>query len=162
VTDVVSAQRWATLLPYRERLVRLARRQGAGPEAEDVAHEALLRTVVQPGLDLDRAWSYLAKVAANLAADLHRRSAREQVLRAHAGLSPRPQPADESVEDLDLGRHAVRLVAGLEADLRDIVLLRRDGATWSQVGARVGQAPTTVEMRYRRAVAPLRRQLRPC
>jgi RNA polymerase sigma-70 factor (ECF subfamily) len=154
-----AAQRWAALVTHRESVVRLARRRGAGADAEDVAQEALLRAASHPGLDLARAYSYLAKVASNLVIDMHRRSAREQQLRTHAGLIPRPCPSDEDVEERDLARHAARLVSNLPPDLRSILFLRRDGATWSQVGAQLGQRPTTAEMRYRRAMLPLRRQL---
>jgi RNA polymerase sigma factor (sigma-70 family) len=149
------------LIAHRESVVRLARRRGAGADAEDVAQEALLRAVSQPGLELNRAHSYLAKIAANLVTDLHRRAAKEQRLRTHAGLMPRPCPSDEDVEERDLARQAVQLVSDLAPDLRSILLLRRDGATWPQVGEKLGQHPATAEMRYRRAMLPLRRQLDP-
>jgi RNA polymerase sigma-70 factor (ECF subfamily) len=152
-------QRWDVLVAHRESVVRLARRRGAGADAEDVAQEALLRAASNPQLDLDRAHSYLAKVATNLVIDLHRRAVKEQALCTHAGLMPRPCPSDEEVEERDLARQAARLAATLPADLRSILLLRRDGATWPQVGKQLGQHPATAEMRYRRAMTPLRRQL---
>jgi RNA polymerase sigma-70 factor (ECF subfamily) len=140
-------------------MVRLARRRGAGADAEDVAQEALLRAASQPGLDLDRAFSYLAKITSNLVLDLHRRARKEQLLRTHAGLASRPCPPDEDVEERDLARHAARLVSSLAPELRSILFLRRDGATWPQVGAKLGQRAATAEMRYRRAMLPLRQQL---
>jgi RNA polymerase sigma-70 factor (ECF subfamily) len=152
-------QRWDALVAHRESVVRLARRRGAGADAEDVAQEALLRAASNPRLDLDRAHSYLAKVATNLVVDLHRRAVKEQALCTHAGLMPRPCPSDEEVEERDLARQAARLAATLPPDLRSILLLRRDGATWPQVGKQLGQHPATAEMRYRRAMMPLRRQL---
>jgi RNA polymerase sigma factor (sigma-70 family) len=154
------AQRWACLLPHRESVVRLARARGAGADAEDVAQEALMRAANNPELDPQRVRSYLAKVAANLVVDLHRRSTKERALRAHAGLAPSPRVADEEeVEERDLARYAKQLVSRLAPDLRSILLLRRDGATWPQVGAVLGEAPSTAEMRYRRAMVPLRRRL---
>jgi DNA-directed RNA polymerase specialized sigma24 family protein len=127
-----------------------------------VAQEALLRAASQPGLDLSRAKSYLAKIAANLVIDLHRRSITENRLRAHAGLAAGAQADDEVVEDRDLARVATRLVSGLAPELRAILLLRRDGASWSQVGAALGEPPARAEMRYRRAMQPLRRRLSTC
>jgi len=162
-TTQTPAQRWELVIPHRGSLVRMARRHGAGTDAEDLAQEALLRAASQPGLDPARVHSYLAKVVMNLAIDLHRRAAKEKALLAHASLAPRPRSAEEEVEQVDqrsLAQHAVRLVSGLPARQRDILLLRRDGATWSQVGAKLGEPAATAEMRYRRAVAPLRRQLR--
>lgn len=155
-------QRWASLLPHRDSVVRLARSHGAGADAEDVAQEALLRAASHAGLDLGRAKSYLAKIAANLVVDLHRRSTKEERLRLHAGLAPSPQVDSEMVEDRDLAQRASRLVSGMAPDLRTILFLRRDGATWSQVGRTLGEPPARAEMRYRRAVSPLRRLLRTC
>jgi RNA polymerase sigma factor (sigma-70 family) len=155
-------ERWESLLPHRDSVVRLARSRGAGADAEDVAQEAMLRAASNPGLDLGRVRSYLAKIAANLVIDLHRRSVKEQQLRAHTALEPCPQAESEAVEDRDLARQATRIVSGLAPELRTILLLRRDGATWSQVGRTLGEPPATAEMRYRRAVLPLRRRLQTC
>jgi RNA polymerase sigma-70 factor (ECF subfamily) len=158
------AQRWAALVGHRDNIVRLARRRGAGADAEDVAQEALLRAAGNPDLDLGRAHSYVAKVAVNLVIDLHRRATREQRLCSHAGLAPQQCHYDQQVEEIeerDVARQAARLVSRLAPELRDILLLRRDGATWSQVGAELGQPPATAEMRYRRAMLPLRRRLSP-
>jgi len=155
-------QRWACLLPHRDSIVRLARSRGAGADAEDVAQEALLRAASQPGLDLSRAKSYLAKIAANLVIDLHRRSVKEDRLRSHAGLAADAQADDEQVEDRNLAQVASRLVSDLAPELRTILFLRRDGASWSQVGATLGEPPARAEMRYRRAMQPLRRRLSTC
>lgn len=155
------APQWDALVGYREDLVRLARSRGAGADAEDVAHEALLRAATHPALDPGRARSFLAKIASNLVTDLHRRAAKEQVLSAHAALMPRPQPAMEEIEERALADHARRLVAGLDPQLRGILRRRSDGATWPQIGTELGQRKDAVEIRYRRAITPIRRQLQP-
>lgn len=155
-------QRWASLLPHRDSAVRLARSRGAGADAEDVVQEALLRAASHPGLDLNRAKSYLAKIVVNLVIDLHRQSAKEDRLRTHAGLVPSPQLDNEVVEDRDLARQATQLVSAMAPELRTILFLRRDGATWTQVGQMLGEPPTKAEMRYRRAMRPLRQRLRTC
>lgn len=155
-------QRWASLVPHRDSAVRLARSRGAGEDAEDVVQEALLRAASHPGLDLSRAKSYLSKIVVNLVTDLHRRSAKEDQLRAHASLVPSPQDDSELVEDRDLARQATQLVARMAPELRAILMLRRDGATWKQVGKILGEPPTKAEMRYRRAMRPLRQQLCIC
>lgn len=155
-------QRWACLLPHRESVVRLARSRGAGADAEDVVQEALLRAASHPGLDLSRAKSYLAKIVVNLVIDLHRRSVKEDRLRAHTSLVPVPQLDSEVVEDRDLARRATQLVSAMAPEVRTILRLRRDGATWSQVGKILGEPPAKAEMRYRRAMRPLRLRLRIC
>jgi RNA polymerase sigma factor (sigma-70 family) len=153
-------RRWESLLPHRDTVVRLARIRGAGADAEDVAQEALLRAASYPGLDLTRARSYLAKIAANLVVDLHRRSARDERLRLHAGLVPPPRVDSEAVEDRDLAQRATQFVSDMTPELRTILFRRRDGATWSQIGQELGEPPARAEMRYRRAVLPLRQRLR--
>lgn len=153
------AQRWAALLAHRDSLVRLARRRGAGNDAEDIAQEAMLRAAVRPELDLARVKSYLAKIVTNLVTDLHRRAAKEETLRLHAGLLPRPPDADEEVEQRQLAQHAARLVSGLAPDVRRILSRRGDGASWPQISAELGERRAAIEMRYRRAVLPLRQQL---
>lgn len=137
----------------------MARSWGAGPDSEDVAQEALLRAASHPSLDPSRARSYVAKIAANLVIDLRRQLAKDKVLRTHTSLAPTAPPADEEVEDRDLARQALQLLSGMDAGIHAILVLRRNGATWSQVGEQLGEAPATAEMRYRRAMTPLRRRL---
>lgn len=158
--DNRATARWEALAPHRQRMVRLARRLGAGNDAEDIAQEALLRTARIPRLELDRAHSYLAKVTANLVTDAHRRAARDRALQHHAALAACPERVDEDVIDRDLARHAAQLVSRLAPPVREILRLRQAGATWPQVGARLGQSPASTEMRYRRAMTDLRQRLR--
>ncbi|MBN6054247.1 sigma-70 family RNA polymerase sigma factor, partial [Nonomuraea sp. RK-328] len=158
---IVAEQRWHVLMAYRPRLLALAARMGAGADTEDVVQDALLRTAAFPGLMEERAWPFLATVTARLVVDHHRRTANDQVLRRHAALMPRPCGFEDAVADWDEGRRAETLIARLAPRIRHLIRLRMDGATWAQIGVSHGESAAAVEMRYRRALAPVRRALRP-
>ena len=154
-----SPTRWVAIAAHRDYLVRLARRKGAGADAEDVASEAIIRAYKQPALDISRARAYLAKITSNMVIDLGRLASRDRLLRTHAALAPRLDAATDEVEDRALARHAERLVAQLDGDIRLIIRWRGQGESWRQIAARLGQRKGTVEMRYRRAITPIRRRL---
>ena len=82
----IGSSRWDLVLVHRPRLVALARRCGAGDDAEDVAQEALVRAATFERLDPERAGAFLSAVVARLVTDRHRRVARDLVLRGHARL----------------------------------------------------------------------------
>ncbi|MEU8323848.1 sigma-70 family RNA polymerase sigma factor [Nonomuraea sp. NPDC048881] len=155
----VTEQRWHVLMAYRPRLLALALRMGAGADAEDVVQDALLRTATFAGLEEERAWPFLATVTARLVVDHHRRTARELVLRRHAALMPRPHGFEDAVADGDEARRAAPLIALLDPEIRHVVRLRMEGATWGQIGVARGESAAAVEMRYRRATAPVRRAM---
>src|SRR5688500_16910335 len=101
--DVNLADRWAIVLPHRDRLRILARSRGLSPhDAEDCVQETLLRAVTFAGLDPDRVDSFLTTVCLRLCADAHRhhvRSARLGVRVAMgdvAGAGPDERVCDES------------------------------------------------------------------
>ena len=75
--------RWQTVWSHRDALLRVARRRTPNDaDAEDCVSEAMLRAVLHPGLDLDRAGPFLTSVTVRLCADLHRdrgRAARASV-----------------------------------------------------------------------------------
>ncbi|MEV0597375.1 RNA polymerase sigma factor [Nonomuraea cavernae] len=144
-------------MAHRPRLVALAARMGAGADAEDVVQDALLRTATFAGLVEERAWPFLATVTARLVVDHHRRTARDQALRHHAALMPRPHGFEDAVADWDEARRAATLIARLGPEIRHLVRLRMEGATWVQIGVARGESAAAVEMRYRRATAPVRR-----
>ena len=151
--------RWVAIAAHRDYLVRLARRKGAGADAEDVASEAIIRAYTQPALDVSRARAYLAKIASNMVIDLRRLASRDRLLHTHAALAPRPGAATDEVDDRALARYAERLVDQLDGDVRQIIRWRGEGESWRQIATRLGQRKETVEMRYRRAITPVRRHL---
>ncbi|MFG3437638.1 RNA polymerase sigma factor [Nonomuraea sp. NPDC047897] len=144
-------------MAHRPRLLALAARMGAGADAEDVVQDALLRTATFAGLEEERAWPFLATVTARLVVDHHRRTTREQVLRRHAALMPRPSGFEDAVADWDEARRAATLIALLDPEIHRLLRLRMEGATWAQIGVARGESAAAVEMRYRRATAPVRR-----
>ncbi|MFF5111373.1 RNA polymerase sigma factor [Streptosporangium sp. NPDC000509] len=153
----VTEQRWHVLMAHRPRLLALAARMGAGADAEDVVQDALLRTATFANLMEERAWPFLATVTARLVVDHHRRTARDQLLSRHAALMPRPHEFEEAVADGDEARRAATLIARLDPEIRHLLRLRMEGATWGQIGGARGESAAAVEMRYRRATAPVRR-----
>lgn len=115
---------------YQARLVRYCskRLRGAG-DAEDAAHEALLRALVAWSR-LDRsvdAWPWLATIAARVCADMRRRSARTVV-------DPPPDEPVADVHDLAVARLRASIIDDaidcLPARYRNPLILK-EFAGWS-------------------------------
>lgn len=115
---------------YQARLVRYCRQRlrGVG-EAEDAAHEALLRAL-QAWSRLDRtldAWPWLATIAARVCADMRRRSAR-------MALEPAPEQPTPDVHDLAMARLRASIIDDaldrLPARYRNPLVLK-EFAGWS-------------------------------
>jgi RNA polymerase sigma factor (sigma-70 family) len=148
-------------MSYRQRLVSLAKSKGAGADAEDVAHHALLRAAEHLRLDERAPWPYLATIALNRVVDLHRRADRDLTLRHHAGLVPRQRSFEDDVENrTDVGRLLRYLLAMENAETVALMLRRADGLTWRELGEEWGRSESFVETRVRRAMLRLRRRLR--
>lgn len=72
-----SPERWALLVPHRERLVRVAAgRLGNVDEAEDCVHESLIRALGFAGLDSERVGAFLTSVVSRICVDRHRARSR--------------------------------------------------------------------------------------
>jgi RNA polymerase sigma factor (sigma-70 family) len=92
---------------YRSRLVAFCRRRlRTSHDAEDIAHETLLRAFhAMPGFDpATDAWPWLCTIAARVCTDVERRTAR----------APGPPSVDEQVDDVH-----DQVVARLRADILD-------------------------------------------
>jgi DNA-directed RNA polymerase specialized sigma24 family protein len=79
-------ERWGLVWAHYDDLIRVARRRTpCAADAEDCVSEAMLRTVLHPGLDLDRVGAFLTAVTVRVCADLYRdrsRSARIAAVRS--------------------------------------------------------------------------------
>src|SRR5688572_2688906 len=77
VTRPHSAERWALLVPHRDRLIRIARGKLADRhEAEDCVHDSLIRALGFADLESERVGAFLTTVVVRLCADRHRARAR--------------------------------------------------------------------------------------
>lgn len=89
-------ERWDLVWAHYDDLIRVARRRTpCAADAEDCVSEAMLRTVLHPGLDLDRVGAFLTAVTLRACADLYRdRSRSERVAAVRSGddrLVPTPE-----------------------------------------------------------------------
>jgi DNA-directed RNA polymerase specialized sigma24 family protein len=150
-------RRWLLVIGYRKRLLALAASKGAGPDTEDVVHEALLRAVSFERLDEQRAWPFLAAVTVRLVVDHHRRSARDHALSHHAGLTAVPLTFEDDLADRYEALDAARLLAQLAPpEVARIVRRRADGASWQQLAAEYGETARALETRTRRTLLAIR------
>lgn len=79
VTRPHSPERWALLVPHRDRLIRIARgKLSDGHEAEDCVHDSLIRALGFAGLESERVGAFLTTVVVRLCADRHRARARDR------------------------------------------------------------------------------------
>ncbi len=149
---------YAPLLRYL--LARVPRRE----DAEDLAQEAFLRLLRVPRTDLIRhPDAYLFRIAANLLLEFRLRARRSRVLFD----SDRAESAGQSLGDDHEPGAVVELLADTGSLQRAIdalplkcrtalVLHRRDGLTYAQIGAKLGVSPDMVKKYLAQAVSRCR------
>jgi RNA polymerase sigma-70 factor (sigma-E family) len=129
---------------------------GHGPEADDVAAEALARAYARwPKVrDLDYRDAWVMRVAANVALDVLRRSRR-----------PLPQPITDDVDPADAAVTRLALAQALRRlprRQRDVVVLRYlADLSEADVAESLGVSAGSVKQHAHRAVDALRRALGP-
>jgi RNA polymerase sigma-70 factor (ECF subfamily) len=139
-------QRWNAVWAHRDDLLRVARRRTpCAADAEDCVSEAMLRTVLYPGLDLDRAGAFLTAVTVRVCADLHRERARSARVAAQRSGDDRLEPTPEAVvcdraEALWLARVVARSLSPRE---RAAVRARAEGVTLHGLSAKAAHAALT-------------------
>jgi len=143
-----------TLLAQRQRLARRERRT-LGVEAQDLASEAVLRTLASPPPDGNVA-PWMERIFKNLMADRWRRQ-RPEITVEDLPLAC----ADPSAEEQLLREEQTRLLrlslAALPPDLGSALSLRvLEGQDEATVGATLGIAAATVRSRIHRAMIRLR------
>ncbi|MDQ1711910.1 MAG: hypothetical protein QOE45_1360 [Frankiaceae bacterium] len=90
--------RWDLVWPHYDDLLRVARRRTpCAADAEDCVSEAMLRTVLHPGLDVARVGAFLTAVTVRVCADLHRDRARSARAAAVRSGDDRLVPTPEAV-----------------------------------------------------------------
>lgn len=145
---------------FRYLLARLPRRE----DAEDLAQEAFLRLLRVPRADLIlHPNAYLFRIATNLLLEFRLRAKRSRVMFD----SERADSAGRNMGGEDEPGITVELLADTGSLQRAIdslplkcrtalVLHRRDGLTYSQIGAKLGVSPDMVKKYLAQAVARCR------
>ena len=154
---------WAALLPERDAAVRVAAaRCGHSYDAEDCAHDALVRAATFPALDLDRAGRLLMTTTARVAVDEHRREqARTRAeLAAAARAFAQAESPEEEVCDRAEADWLARQVDDLPPTERNVLLARAAGESTRQTAQRLGLAEKTVENALGRARSKMTRRWR--
>jgi RNA polymerase sigma factor (sigma-70 family) len=148
---------WAAIAGHRERLIRLARRRLSDADAEDCAHEAMLRVAAMPDVDLDRLGALLTSVTVRLCVDVRRHDAAGS--RAVATYGGRRPLGPDPIADVDDDAEAQWLSAQVERLAtveRAVVLGRADGRTLVDLAAQLGLSYRAVESTFGRARRKLR------
>lgn len=128
---------------------------GSRGDAEDVAQETLTRAFVRWRRVRGHAEPWVARVAANLAIDVHRRARRRPTVPddGRAEVTPAPPGGASATDRVEL----VRILGALPARQRDVVVLRyladqTEAATAAALGTSVG----SVKQHAHRGLAALR------
>lgn len=122
-----SPERWALLVPHRERLVRLAiGKLGDVHEAEDCVHESLIRALGFTGLESERVGAFLTSVVVRLCVDRHRAHARTRRMAPRLWLSG-DAAFEDTVCDRIVGARLHARLAELPPRERDVLRARAAG-----------------------------------
>ncbi|GAC1340157.1 MAG: hypothetical protein NVSMB29_08610 [Candidatus Dormibacteria bacterium] len=151
-----AAERWALVAEHRDWLVDYLRSRCADvADAEDCAHEAMLRAVRIPELDATHLRGLLSTIGRNLATDTHRARARQR--RASLRMA---HPPSEPVEALVIDRAEARFLARKAAFLSELERAalrgRLDGYRPAETAVGLGLPAKTVHLALSRARTQLR------
>jgi RNA polymerase sigma factor (sigma-70 family) len=124
-------------------------RKRYGDLADDLAHEAYLRTAAHDAQGrVDHHRSYLLRVADNLARDRYRRRQREDDHAAHSEAFALQSTAATQEFDLTLKQ----IVLALPPELRDVFVLSHfHGLTYDEIALQLGVKKRTAKDRMRQA-----------
>lgn len=154
-TSPHSEERWAVLLPHRERLVRVATGKLGDPsEAEDCVHESLIRALGFSGLESERAGAFLTTVVTRLCVDRHRADARARRTaprlwtEAHSSF-------EDAVCDRVLGARLHSRLAELSPRERDVLRTRADGYSVRETAERLQISLKAAESAFTRGRAKM-------
>lgn len=145
-------RRWELVLPYREEMLKIARRRlDSREDAEDVVATALMRTVEHPRLDEARVGAFLCTTVMRLAVDVHRDRTRQLAVGKRD--ATRTLPAG-SIDELVCDEHEARWLAAQLQDLppreRQVLQARLSGLTAQQASEHLGLTLKATENAYTR------------
>jgi len=155
--DEVLDRRWRLLAPYRGEIVDLVQRKGLPlADAEDCAHEALLRVVTFGALDERRAVPLLKTVASRLVIDAYRQRVRDARARVRLHLEPEPALPEEAVLDKAEAQWLAARMSELPTRERDVIAVRLQGNSPVEAARQLGITVKAAETAFRRARIHLR------
>ncbi|GGY71022.1 sigma-70 family RNA polymerase sigma factor [Pseudoduganella albidiflava] len=155
----------AVFVAHRAQLLREATRFLGAPElADDIVHEAFIRTLGKAGGGARQPLAYARQVVRNLAIDHCRLTAREARLFAADGDTPAEHAGAGTPECIAAARQHLSRVTGAldmlpERTRHAFELHRLDGLSQRDVGLRLGISATTVNFLVRDAHASCRTAL---
>jgi len=137
---------------------------GSQTEVEDLCQEVFVRVLQASGrYQASHAFStWIYRIALNVARDCRRRDRRRPTVQPvpHDTVSADPAPADLVVSN-ETQLAVTTAVAALEADLRDVLVLKHFGKlSFSDVAQATGLPVSTVKSRLQAALKQLRSELR--
>jgi RNA polymerase sigma factor (sigma-70 family) len=136
------------------------RRTGSWVDAEDAAHEAIVRALEAPDIDLEQLPAWLTRVALNLCTDLDRDQARmHKRIRYQVMQQAGERDVESAVVDRAYSLSAYTLAMALPPAQRTAVMMRADGRSVGDVAEALEVSPKAAESLLSRARATLRRGL---
>lgn len=151
-------RRWELVLAHRDRLVRLARRRlpdRCAVDAEDIAHEAMLRAVNFAALDPERVGQFLTTVTLRQCADVYRHKARQASVGHRSGQRSAADIADDVCDSME-AQWLLRQLTTLPEREAAVMLAAVDGETRAATAARLGATLKALESAAARARKSLR------
>lgn len=152
------------LVYYDELIGTWVRKLGSRHDAEDIAHDAVVRMLESDGAAVLQPRAYFHQTARNLATDAWRRHAAHE----HVSIDAIEEFAAED-SDPHAALRATRMVAAIEAALAELPLKCRqvfvwqriDGLSQAEIARRMGLSKNMVEKYMIRAMRHLRERLSP-
>lgn len=150
-----SPERWALLVPHRDRLIRIARGKLAdGHEAEDCVHDSLIRALGFAGLESERVGAFLTTVVVRLCADRHRARARDRRTAPRLWVAGHDE-FEEGVCDRVLGAQLHAQLADLSPRERDVLRARAEGYSVRETAERLQISLKAAESAFTRGRAKM-------
>jgi RNA polymerase sigma factor (sigma-70 family) len=148
-------------------LVRFFRRQlGNVDEAQDLAHEAMLRFIrITPSTDISTQQNYLRRIATNLLRDRFKSSAEQAARSAVPLIEGLDHETDFDQHRVLAGREELfeweKILSRLKPRTLEIFLLSRiDGYTYSDIATQLGMTVWNVKNHMIKAIAHVERHRR--
>jgi RNA polymerase sigma-70 factor (ECF subfamily) len=166
--DFSEHSRWvqAAVAEYEGRLLRYAAQiTGDRERAADVVQDTFLKLCRQSRPELDgHLAEWLYTVCRNRALDMHRREKRMRALTVEQEQGESSAEPDQTlaVEQQDLARHVLQLVAGLSENQQEVVRLKfQDGLSYREISRITQLSVSNVGYLIHTAIQRLRTQLDP-
>jgi len=143
---------WDLVLPYRERLLRIAlRRLPTREDAEDCVQEALIRVAYADALDPARVGHDLTAALARLCAETALAAAGQRALTRLRCEQRDAAPEDDICDQAEAGWIRQNVVSRLTVRQRDVLEARADGLSTREVARRLNITGKAAESALTRA-----------